>query len=240
MEAMLLAAGKGTRLQPLTNNKPKALVEVAGRTLLDRNIEKMISFGIRHIVINTYHFAEQIHEYVKQKHYAADIYFSDEKEDLLDTGGGLLNAERYFTKTQPILMHNVDIISDIDFNIAENELKKQSPLSLICVSERKSSRHLLFDSSMNLCGRDNQDKSITTLIENRTPAYKYAFSGIHFLQANIFDYLTMKGSFSIIDQYLELAKENHILPFVHNAERWFDVGKIEQLPMIEKTLKELE
>ena len=99
MEAMILAAGKGSRLRPLTDNRPKALVEIAGQTLLDRNIRKMISFGIKHIVINTHYLGEQIHDYVKQQNYNADIYFSDEIENLLDTGGGLLAAEKYFTKS---------------------------------------------------------------------------------------------------------------------------------------------
>ena len=187
MEAMILAAGKGSRLRPLTDNRPKALVEIAGQTLLDRNIRKMISFGIKHIVINTHYLGEQIHDYVKQQNYNADIYFSDEIENLLDTGGGLLAAEKYFTKTVPILLHNVDIISDIDFKNGENELKKQNALSLICVSDRKSSRHLLFDATHNLCGRDNENNNTSTLIENRSPKYKYAFSGIHFINPQIFN-----------------------------------------------------
>ena len=236
MEAMILAAGKGSRLRPLTDNRPKALVEIAGQTLLDRNICKMISFGIKHIVINTHYLGEQIHDYVKQQNYNADIYFSDEIENLLDTGGGLLAAEKYFTKTAPILLHNVDIISDIDFKNGENELKKQNALSLICVSERKSSRHLLFDETHNLCGRDNENNNTSTLIENRSPKYKYAFSGIHFIDPQIFNYFTMNGSFSIIDQYLEIAKQQQILPYLHEASTWFDVGKIEEISEIEKKI----
>ena len=236
MEAMILAAGKGSRLRPLTDNRPKALVEIAGQTLLDRNIRKMISFGIKHIVINTHYLGEQIHDYVKQKNYNADIYFSDEIESLLDTGGGLLAAEKYFTKTAPILLHNVDIISNIDFKNGENELKKQNALSLICVSERKSSRHLLFDETHNLCGRDNENNNTSTLIENRSPKYKYAFSGIHFIDPQIFNYFTMNGSFSIIDQYLEITKRQQILPYLHEASTWFDVGKIEEISEIEKKI----
>ena len=236
MEAMILAAGKGSRLRPLTDNRPKALVEIAGQTLLDRNIRKMISFGIKHIVINTHYLGEQIHDYVKQQNYNADIYFSDEIESLLDTGGGLLAAEKYFTKTAPILLHNVDIISNIDFKNGENELKKQNALSLICVSERKSSRHLLFDETHNLCGRDNENNNTSTLIENRSPKYKYAFSGIHFIDPQIFNYFTMNGSFSIIDQYLEITKRQQILPYLHEASTWFDVGKIEEISEIEKKI----
>ncbi|MEE0947948.1 MAG: sugar phosphate nucleotidyltransferase [Bacteroidales bacterium] len=236
MEAMILAAGKGSRLRPLTDNRPKALVEIAGQTLLDRNIRKMISFGIKHIVINTHYLGEQIHDYVKQQNYNADIYFSDEIESLLDTGGGLLAAEKYFTKTAPILLHNVDIISNIDFKNGENELKKQNALSLICVSERKSSRHLLFDETHNLCGRDNENNNTSTVIENRSPKYKYAFSGIHFIDPQIFNYFTMNGSFSIIDQYLEITKRQQILPYLHEASTWFDVGKIEEISEIEKKI----
>lgn len=233
---MILAAGKGSRLRPLTDNRPKALVEIAGQTLLDRNIRKMISFGIKHIVINTHYLGEQIHDYVKQQNYNADIYFSDETEGLLDTGGGLLAAEKYFTKTTPILLHNVDIISEINFKKGENELKKQNALSLICVSERKSRRHLLFDGTHNLCGRDNENNNTSTVIENRSPKYKYAFSGIHFIDPQIFNYFTMNGSFSIIDQYLEIAKQHPILPYLHEASTWFDVGKIEEISEIEKKI----
>lgn len=234
---MILAAGMGTRLMPLTKDKPKALVEVAGCTLLERNIRKMISFGIKHIVINTYHFPEQIHEYIERRQYPADIYFSDEKEELLDTGGGFLNAERYFTKTQPILLHNVDIISDIDFKQVESRLQTEEALALLCVSERQTERHLLFDADNRLCGRDNLRSGETHLSGNGEPKYSYAFSGIHFLQPEIFNLFTLKGRFSILEQYLLLADRYPIRPFLHSAENWYDVGKIDSLEAIEKALE---
>lgn len=234
---MILAAGMGTRLMPLTKDKPKALVEVAACTLLERNIRKMISFGIKHIVINTHHFPEQIHEHIKRKQYPADIYFSDEKEELLDTGGGFLNAERYFTKTQTILLHNVDIISDIDFKQLESRLQKEAALALLCVSERQTDRHLLFNKDNQLCGRDNRRSGTTHLVGDGKAEHAYAFSGIHLMQADIFNYFTLKGSFSILEQYLLLADRYPIRPFLHSAENWYDVGKIDSLKTIEKALK---
>ncbi len=239
MEAMILAAGKGTRLMPLTADKPKALVEVGGCTLLERCVDKMIRSGIRHIVINTHHFAEQIHDFVKRKQFPADIFFSDETTELLDTGGGLLAAERFFTKTTPLLMHNVDIVSRVDFAQMESEAKKQNALALLCVSQRKTSRHLLFDSEFQLCGRDNQKADLVQRIGEKEIQYSYAFSGIHLLQPQIFDLFTLKGSFSIIDQYLALSQSQIIRPFVHESKNWFDVGKIEQIKEIDKALSEM-
>ncbi len=234
---MILAAGMGTRLMPLTKDRPKALVEVAGCSLLERNIRKMIDFGIKHIVINTHHFPEQIHEHVKSKRYPADIYFSDEQEELLDTGGGFLNAEKYFTKTQPILLHNVDIISDVDFNQLVRRLQSEDTLALLCVSERQTDRHLLFNAAGTLCGRDNRRSNQTQIVGNQTPCKAYAFSGIHLLQASIFDCFTLSGSFSILEQYLRLADNYPIRPFLHSAEKWYDVGKIDSLKAIEKALE---
>ncbi len=233
---MIFAAGKGTRLKELTQQKPKALLEIAGATLLEHCLGKMIASGIKHIVINTHHFGEQIHDFVKRKNFAADIYFSDETDQLLETGGGLLAAERFFTKTKPILLHNVDVISEVDFAQLESEMNKENPLALLCVSNRKTQRHLLFDTDMQLCGRDNQKTDTEQRVGTKPVAKSYAFSGIHLVQPRIFDCFTLEGCFSILDQYLAFAHTERIRPFVHDSRNWYDVGKIEQLSDIEKEL----
>lgn len=237
MEAMILAAGRGSRLMPLTKDKPKALVEVAGCTLLHRNITKLINSNVRHIVINTHYLGELIHRFVEKQNYDAKILFSDEEESLLDTGGGVWAARKLFSGTQPILLHNVDVVSDIDFADMERQLLNSDALAMIAVSSRETSRHLLFDSQKHLCGRDNQTLNQTTLLPEREAAYSYAFGGVHILRPQIFDYFTHRGTFSIIDEYLSLAKDHHIDPIMHNAQTWFDVGKIEHLSAIEEAIK---
>ena len=139
MEAMILAAGRGSRLMPLTKDKPKALVEVAGCTLLHRNITKLINSNVRHIVINTHYLGELIHRFVENQNYDAEILFSDEEESLLDTGGGVWAARKLFSGTQPILLHNVDVVSDIDFADMERQLLNSDALAMIAVSSRETS-----------------------------------------------------------------------------------------------------
>src|SRR5574344_1992398 len=151
-QAFILAAGLGTRLKPLTNYLPKALVEVNGVSLLEHNINKLISFGCKHIVVNVHHFAELIIEHIANKNYNADIFISDETNKLLDTGGALLNAKNYFDFSKDILVHNVDILSKIDFLDLYNDHNLRNNLATLAVSQRQTSRYLLFDKDNKLCG----------------------------------------------------------------------------------------
>lgn len=238
MEAMIFAAGLGTRLRPLTDNRPKALVEVAGCTLLERCIRKLIGYGCKHIVINTHHFAQMIEEHIHTKHYPAEILLSNEKDMLLDTGGGLKNAESLFSKTQNIIVHNVDIISDVDLLGMERELNESDSIAMLAVSQRKTSRYLLFDNKNELCGWQDKKNNREIISRNVSYTFPFAFSGIQILKPEIFGMIKRTGAFSIIDEYLELSKKEKIKAFIHKADHWFDVGKAEELKEIEKRLTE--
>ncbi len=225
---------------PLTKDRPKALVELGGKTLLERCVEKMLDFGVGHIVINTHTFAEQIHDFVKRSPYASKVDLSHEKDELLDTGGGLLAARRFFSLSEPILVHNVDVISDVNFADLENEMGKQNAHALLCCSERETSRHLLFDGDSRLCGRDNLKEGTQRLCKGFYPRTSLAFSGIHILSPQLLKGFTMRGSFSVLDQYLAFSNLYNIHPYLHSAARWFDVGKADEFGKIAQAVLEME
>lgn len=223
MEAMIFSAGKGTRLQPLTNHIPKALVEINSLSLLEHNIRKLISYGIKHIIINIHHFGDKIIEHIENMNYPADILISDEREELLDTGGGLNKAKNLFSLKQDIIVHNVDILSFIDFSQVLEYHKSQSSIATLCVSKRKTSRYLLFNSNNQLSGWENKTSG-ERIISNVSNQYNpYAFSGIQIIKPELINYLDSKGP--IIPKYLEISKNYKISPFIHNKEIWMDVGK---------------
>lgn len=221
MEGMIFSAGYGTRLQPLTNSIPKALVEVNSITLLEHNILKMISYGIKHIVINVHHLSEIIIQYIEKKNYPAQILISYE-EELLDTSGGLFKARDLFSVKHDILVHNVDILSFIDFLELENHHKANKSLSTLCVSKRNTSRYLLFNSLGQLSGWENI-KTNERIISNPSEEYnQLAFSGIQIIKPELIQYLNPKGS--IIPCLLEISKTNKISNFIHDKDIWLDVG----------------
>jgi len=235
-QAMILAAGLGTRLKPLTLSKPKALVEVANVSLLEHNIKKLIDCGCNHIVINVHHFAEQIIEHISNKHYSADIFISDETNLLLDTGGGLVNAKHLFDSKNDILIHNVDIISKIDFLSFYKEHKENNSLATLAVSKRETSRYLLFNKENTLCGWENTktgEKIISSENKNLT---RWGFSGIQFINPELLNLIQQEGSFSIIPEYLKLSKSYPIKSYIHSKKIWVDVGKIEAIEKAEKLL----
>lgn len=226
MEGMIFSAGYGTRLQPLTNSTPKALVEVNNITLLEHNILKMISCGINHIVINVHHLSEMIIDYIEKKNYPAQILISYE-EELLDTSGGLFKARDLFSGKQDILIHNVDILSYIDFLELENHHKSNHAISTLCVSKRDTSRYLLFNSSGQLSGWEN-NKTIERIISNPSEEYnQLAFSGIQIIKPELIQYLKPKGS--IIPCLLEISKTQKINHFIHDKDIWLDVGNPQAL-----------
>ncbi len=235
-QAIILAAGLGTRLKPLTLSKPKALVEVANVSLLEHNINKLIDYGCNHIVINVHHFAEQIIEHISNKHYNADIFISNETDLLLDTGGGLVNAKHLFDTKNDILVHNVDILSKIDFLSFYKEHKENNALATLAVSERETSRYLLFNKENTLCGWENTktgEKIISNGDKNLT---RWAFSGIQFINPDILNLIRQEGSFPIIPEYLKLSKDYPIKSYIHSKDIWVDVGKIEAIEKAEKLL----
>ncbi len=235
MKAMILAAGLGTRLQQFTQNKPKALVEIKGKTLLEKSIEKLIAFGVNDIIINIHHFAEQIIEFVNTHSFSARISFSDESTLLLDTGGGLKKAAPFFNDNKDFYLYNVDIISDIDLSeMYRYHLQKQS-LATLAVKNRTTQRYLLFDQHMRLYGKYNTktEEKVVTYEENNDNS-QFAFSGIHVISPEIFNFMPTENVFSITDWYLHLAKKHLIVGYDHSKDFWMDMGKIKSLEDIEK------
>ena len=233
---MILAAGLGTRLKPLTNSKPKALVEVNGISLLENNINKLIDYGCNHIVINVHHFADQIIEHINKKHYNADIFISEEKDLLLDTGGGLVNAKQYFDPSRDILIHNVDIISKIDFLELYKIHSKNNSIATLAVSERETSRYLLFDNENNLCGWENTKTGEKIITKEDRNLISFGFSGIQLIKPELINLINKEGSFPIIPEYLNLAKLYPIKSFVHSKDIWVDVGKLDAIEKAERLL----
>ena len=233
---MIFAAGLGTRLRPLTNDKPKALVELGGKTFLQRNIEYVKSFGFDEIVINIHHFGEEILKHLKKyKNFGVKIHISDERGELLETGGGLKKAAHFFDKDEDFLVFNVDILTDIDLNKMLVFHRKKKALATLAVRKRTSSRYLLFDEKMLLDGWTNT-KTGEYIYASDRPAQlnRFAFSGVHFINSKIFEQLHQTGKFSIIKPYLELAQNNKILGYDHSHSVWMDLGTHEKLAKAEK------
>lgn len=227
---MIFAAGLGTRLRPLTNDRPKALVEIGGVTLLEKAILKVAAHGFERIVINVHHFADKMIDFLASKnHFGLDIIISDERNELLETGGGLRKAAPLFDES-PLLIYNVDILTDLDLNALLDYHQKQGALATLAVRNRSTSRYLLFDESNVLHGWTNIKTGITKI--RRLPdtnLQSRAFSGIQIINPRIFSFLKQKGAFSIIDTYLACAKTEKIVAFPHDDSRWLDVGKHESL-----------
>lgn len=233
ISAMIFAAGLGTRLFPLTADKPKALVEIKGKTLLERAILKLESAGIEHIVINIHHFGEKIIEFLKQHRFSAQIEISDERNLLLDTAGGLKFAEPLLRNSEHILLYNVDIISDINLENLYNFHLKSGAAATLAVRNRNSSRHLLFDEQMTLCGWRNHKSGEEIWARNVAYTNEFAFSGIHIIRRELLSKIPDNTKLSITPFYLESAKKHLIKGFLHNENFWMDCGKIEDIQTIE-------
>ncbi|AFN74913.1 nucleotidyl transferase [Melioribacter roseus P3M-2] len=244
MEAFILAAGLGTRLRPLTDTKPKALVEIKGVPLLDIVIRKLINAGFTRIVINVHHFAGQIISFLNsRKNYGVDIIISDESDKLLDTGGGLKKAAIYFTGKNPVLVHNVDILSGVDLKEFYRLHIEENNLITLAVQKRKSSRYFLFDEEKNLYGWMNEktgEKKIVREPEGKTE--RLAFNGIHVVHPEVFNYFPEREIFSLVEFYLELASQknlperNKISYIEHTDSLFMDLGRIENLKKAERYL----
>lgn len=235
MKAMVFAAGKGTRLQPLTNDKPKALVEVEGVPLLERLLTKLRSQDIYEVIINLHHYPDQIRGFLKKhEHFGLDISFSDESNELLETGGGLLKASSFFDDGEPFLVHNVDVISNIDFRDMLRVHQANKALATLAVSSRKSSRYLLLDDRGILHGWTDLSTGEKIIAGDEKELINVAFSGIHIISPEIFNMITQRGKFSIIETYLSLAGTKRIHSFRHDPEDWFDMGKPESIRAFEK------
>jgi NDP-sugar pyrophosphorylase family protein len=244
MKAMILAAGLGTRLRPLTNERPKALVEVGGRTLLEIALERLRRFGVREVIVNTHHFAEMIPEYLaRHGNFGMRIEISREAI-LLDTGGGLKKAAWFFLEGNsgaPFFLHNVDVISTIDLARMARFHAESGALATLAVQPRATSRPLLFDGNGELCGRRLEREEKTEMARPAENPDALAFAGIHVISPRIFSELTEEGVFSIIPAYLRLAGQGEkIVGFRADSYRWRDLGKPEHLKQAELELAESE
>ncbi|MDO5523793.1 MAG: nucleotidyltransferase family protein [Bacteroidia bacterium] len=242
MKALIFAAGLGTRLKPLTNSMPKAMVPVNGKPLLWHTIQKLKAAGFDEIIINVHHFAEQIIDYVQANdNFGIRIEFSDEREQLLDTGGGIKKASSFFNDGKPFLVHNVDILSNLDLNKILDYHKDNESIATLCVSNRKTSRYLLFDENNRLKGWINEK---TGEIKSPVPAFnsnnyrKLAFNGIHILEPRIFSHFTyFPDKFSVIDFYLSACNKMNINGFEPDDFSMIDVGKPDSLEKAEQFLR---
>jgi len=233
-KALIFAAGKGTRLKPFTDSHPKALALVNDVPLLERNIKYLQNFGITEFVINVHHFGEQIVEFLeKNNHFGAKIDISDEKDELLETGGGLLFAQKYLENEENFLIMNADILTDLNIHELVKFHETHLPLATLAVSDRNSSRKLFFNSEMVLKGWMNKNSGETKMAEFNNDFKELAFSGIHCINSSIFDKIKRRGKFSIMEEYLDLMFENNILGFQHEA-RLIDVGRPESVIEAEK------
>lgn len=244
MQAMIFAAGLGTRLKPLTDHMPKALVSVGGEPLLKRVILKLKEAGVERIVVNVHHFSEQIVDYLKENNnFDTDILISDESQMLLETGGGIKKARPLFEQSSPVLIHNVDILSNVDLNDFYNwPLGNTTPAARLIVSSRKTKRYLLFDSTMRLVGWTNIDTGeVKSPYPNLNPAdcQMFAFSGIHMVWPELFPLMDDEpDKFPIMDFYLKNCQRVRIEGILKTDLRLMDVGKQETLHEAERFLTE--
>lgn len=242
MKAMIFAAGLGTRLRPITDNMPKALVPVLGVPLLEHVIEKLKSAGFDEIIINIHHYGQQIIDYVASKdNFGIRIEFSDERERLLDTGGAIKKAGWFIENDEFILIHNVDILSDIDITEVYNRHIHNNAMATLVVSERSTARYLLFDENHSLQGWINEETGeVKSSLHDFNPVnyQKYAFSGIHVLSAKALkDMSNLPDKFSIIDFYLSMCNKANVQSYLSNESSMIDVGKLDSLKRAEDFLQ---
>jgi len=245
MKAMVLAAGLGTRLRPLTDDRPKALVEVARRTLLDITLTRLREFGIREVIVNVHHFADMIVEYLKTNHnFGMRIEISRE-EVLLDTGGGLKKAAYFFRERssspdESFVLHNVDVISTIDLRRMAQFHAENHALATLAVQDRPTSRYLLFDEQLQLCGRKSGRDGQAELVRNSSHPKALAFSGIHVISPRLFSLMTEEGVFSIIAPYLRLAAQGEkIIAFRSDEYQWRDLGRLDDVMQADQDARQL-
>lgn len=237
MKALIFAAGKGTRLKPFTDHHPKALALVNGVPLLERNIKYLQSFGIQDLVINVFHFGDQIVEFLaKNDNFGANIEISDEKDELLETGGGLVFARKFLDLGEDFLIMNADILTDLNIKDLVECHKKNKDLVTLAVSDRSSSRKLLFNEDLILRGWLNVATGEQRLAEFNKGFKALAFSGIHCINPKIFDKIKRTGKFSIMEEYLDLMHSEKIHAYKHNGHL-IDVGKPESVALAEEYFK---
>ena len=234
MIAMLFAAGLGTRFKPWTDKHPKALVAVNGKTLLQRNIEYLQEYDITDVVVNVHHFPDQIIEAIEKNNgWGSTITISDESNELLDTGGGLLKAKHLLFR-DTILTLNVDVLTEVNLKHFLAHHQQENALITVAVSDRNTSRYLLFNKYNRLVGWRNKKMNETKIVIEAKEIFEKAYSGMAIFQPEALDLITLRGKFSLIDAYLQLAPQNKIAAYDHTGERWVDVGKPESVAVAEQ------
>ncbi len=230
MKAMVLAAGLGTRLRPLTNDRPKALVEIGGRTLLEIALRRLREFGVTEAIVNVHHFADRVTDYLHAHDFGMKVEISEE-DVLLDTGGGLKQAAWFFEGSdEPFLLHNVDVISDIDLGRMLHQHAQHHALATLAVQQRETSRLLLFNEAGELCGRRAGKGAPTEIVRPSAELHALGFCGIHVISPRLLPLLTEEGVFPIVPCYLRMAAAGErILAFRADGYRWRDLGTPEHL-----------
>lgn len=235
VSAMIFAAGLGTRLYPLTQDRPKALVEIHGQTLLETVIRKITDAGIHDIVVNVHHFSNLMKDFIRSHSFDADIRISDETDFLLDTAGGLKFAEPLLHHADHILLHNVDILSNINLNQLINTHLQNNAMATLAVRERKTSRYLLFDrDTLRLGGWENVTTGEKRIVHPMDAVLPLGFSGIHVVSRRIFPYIPAGEKISMTPLYLDLASQHLIQGYLHQNDDWMDVGKYEDVVKIQE------
>jgi MurNAc alpha-1-phosphate uridylyltransferase len=231
---MIFAAGLGTRFKPWSDKHPKALAVINKKTLLQRNIEYLQLYGIADVVLNVHHFPDQIREAVeKNKGWGSNIIISDESDEVLETGGGLQKAKE-FLNGETFVTLNVDILTDCNLKFFLTHHQQESSIITVAVTDRKSSRYLLFNKYHRLIGWRNAEKGEEKIVIQSKDIFEKAYSGLAIFEPEVFDLIPFAGKFSLIDLYLALAPQNKIAAFDHSGDRLIDVGKPYSVEMAEK------
>jgi NDP-sugar pyrophosphorylase family protein len=230
MKAMLFAAGLGTRLKPFTDHNPKALAEVNNRTLLEHNLRYLQRFGIYDVIINVHHFADMIEDTLFENgDFGSNVTISDERGEVLETGGGLLKAAPYFEGEESFVVMNVDVLTNLDLRRMMSAHAEGDNIATLAVMQRESSRHFLFNKQMNLCGWVNNKTGEQRISRDEPDLSPFAFSGIQILSPAVIAGCPFAGKFSLVDLYLHLAKQNTLFGYDHTGNVFIDVGKPESL-----------
>lgn len=241
MQAMIFSAGLGTRFKPWTDKHPKALAIVNGKPLLQRNIEYLQQHNIKDVIVNVHHFAEQIEDaIVENDGWGSDLLVSDERDELLDTGGGLLKAEELFNSEEKFITCNVDILTDLDINKLLKFHKQSNAMISFAVTNRKTSRNLLFDEENRLCGWRNNSTGEEKISIPGKKFIEKAYSCVVVFEYDIFRLMkeaVFTGKFSLIDVYLKLAADHRIMGYDHTGDKLVDVGKPESVAVAESLFR---
>ena len=236
MQAMIFSAGLGTRFKPWTNEHPKALAVVNGKSLLQRNVEYLQQYGIKDVIVNVHHFPDQIIDAInKNNGWGSNITISDERDELLDTGGGLLKAKKLLAPGKRFITCNADILTDLNIDKLVVFHNQNKSLITFGITNRKTSRYLLFDENNRLVGWRNETTGEERISIHSTTKIPKAYSCVVVFEYEIFDLIPFTGKFSLIDVYLALAAQHRIMGYDHTGDRFVDVGKPESLAIAEKT-----